>query len=227
MKIRDNKGRLLKGARIGKETEFKKGQQAHNRKWDTDTCIIEGCNKPRPSGNRGMCNSHYMRWWRTGNALAELKKPKGTAIERFGFWTEKTENCWNWKGKLDKRGYGRFHDDTGWVDMAHRWSYKHFKGDIPDGLVVHHTCVNPKCVNPDHLTVETHRDNIITFGSTNAAFLNSQKTHCIAGHELTIENTYIGKSRFGKTRVCKICHKKRVKKYGNHIAIVPSVVEIQ
>jgi hypothetical protein len=213
MKLKDERGKILPGVRFSKETEFKKGQVAVNKKWGSDICIIEGCNKKRPSGNRGMCNSHYMRWWRTGNPETPLVQPQGSALERFWFWTDKTDTCWNWKGALDKRGYGRHVDDSGWRDMAHRWSYKHFIGEIPDGLIVDHTCVNPKCVNPAHFRLGTHRQNIIEWGSTNAAFINSQKTHCSVGHELTAENIYTGKNKYGKTRVCKVCHKRRVKEY--------------
>ncbi len=44
--------------------------------------------------------------------------------------------------------------------MAHRASYQVYKGDIPDGLVIMHSCDNPSCVNPDHLTAGTQKQNI-------------------------------------------------------------------
>lgn len=43
--------------------------------------------------------------------------------------------------------------------LVHRYIYEHINGNIPDGLIVRHTCDNPKCLNPSHLLVGTYRDN--------------------------------------------------------------------
>jgi len=70
--------------------------------------------------------------------------------------------CWIWQGKphCDNYGcgYGRF-----WIKKekyyAHRLSYTLFKGDIPEGLVVRHSCNTAMCVNPGHLYTGTVEEN--------------------------------------------------------------------
>lgn len=67
--------------------------------------------------------------------------------------------CWIWVGAYYPRGYGQFYDGKG-GSSAHRWSYKQFKGEIPEGLELDHLCRTPCCVNPDHLEPVTHLENM-------------------------------------------------------------------
>lgn len=80
---------------------------------------------------------------------------------------------------------------------AHRWSYEHHVGPIPQGMFVDHTCNNGMCVNPEHLRVLTNRENV-------TVYWREQRDMCRAGlHEMTAENVTWRSA--GLYRACVAC----------------------
>ncbi len=111
----------------------------------------------RSVGYFGLCGD-FMK----SNRLKNWQFRGLSTTERFMQQVEITDSCWIWKGCVDKDGYGQFKGifDSQRVRTAHRFSYVLFKGEIQKGLVVMHSCDNPSCVNPEHLSIGTIKDNL-------------------------------------------------------------------
>ena len=82
-------------------------------------------------------------------------------IERHAIEMREGE-CWLSTYKC-KNQYGHVHVRGGdWTQnlLQHRVAWEaHNAAPIPEGMVVMHTCDNPGCFNPEHLTLGTMSDN--------------------------------------------------------------------
>jgi hypothetical protein len=72
---------------------------------------------------------------------------------------EPNTGCHLWTAAVHPRGYGTFYL-KGKVEYSHRVAYELYVATIPEGLHVCHTCDVPGCVNPEHLFLGTHTDNM-------------------------------------------------------------------
>lgn len=134
--------------------------------------------------------------------------------------------------------YGVFYDGEKNV-QAHRFSYEINISEIPKGMVVMHSCDNPKCVNPDHLSVGTQLQNIHDAIKKKRLhpILNGdlskisgprvrgykikyerndlgKRTKCNNGHDISSpDSVYINKNKPSTGRICRICKKQTINRW--------------
>jgi len=103
--------------------------------------------------------------------------------------------CWLWLGCINRLGYGQVSRATYGESSAHRLFYTNLKEPIPIGMCILHKCDVPTCVNPQHLYVGNHSQNMKDMWSRGRH--RKLKTHCKRGHPFDMKDS--GRSR------CSIC----------------------
>ena len=86
--------------------------------------------------------------------------PNGSLEERFMRRVDTSGDCWIWTGAKQTQGYGVLLKHIWGEQLAHRWIYKHTHGELPDNVLVRHSCDNKSCVNPSHLDIGYAIDNV-------------------------------------------------------------------
>ena len=107
--------------------------------------LLDGCKTRRklyaPRGIDPSASEHLAR--RLANGLDEA--PEG--------------DCWNWQRTTNDDGYPMLRV-AGRMVYAHRLAYELAIGPVPDGLHILHSCDNPRCINPAHLSPGTRSQNM-------------------------------------------------------------------
>lgn len=117
-------------------------------------------------------------------------------------------SCWRWTGA---KSVGPSESKTrpmfkfrGTANNAARVSYVLFHETDPGSLLVCHECDNPMCVNPTHLFLGTHQDNVDDMVRKGRRQWK-RATHCKHGHEFSEQNTLHVKKDGRTYQQCATC----------------------
>lgn len=107
--------------------------------------------------------------------------------DRFLARVDASGVCWEWVGNKSTDGYGRFYAEGKYYG-AHRYAWTMLVGPITEGYELDHLCMNPACVDPDHLEPVTPEENRRRKQSDGSKIAAQRRTHCKRGHLLAGDN---------------------------------------
>ncbi len=185
-------------------------QRAAPREWVG--CSVDGCAR-RAQQLYGVCGAHLKE-----QRDERRRRGDGLGTEEQRFWGKVDKDCpaptfrpelgpcWSWTGAVHGKGYGHFTVRPTVVVKAHRWSYEHEVGPIPEGLWIDHLCRNTSCVRPSHLqAVEPLLNYYRGFGF---AWASEWGPTCPCGTRFTSDN-FVWVGTKSRRRVCTTCAQER------------------
>ena len=179
-------------------------------------CAIDSCDRVVKS--RGWCGRHYENWRQTGSPVPARDLSLDESVRTTG-WTETGSGCWEWNGPRNEHGYGLINLSRAGVSnaRAHRIVYEMTVGEISSSAILRHSCDNPPCVNPDHLTPGTHDENMRDMAERGRSGTSHEARggRCPNGHDVTAPGSYKMVIRPGGAsyRSCIECDKARKRRH--------------
>lgn len=127
-----------------------------------------------------------------------------TLARRFWKKVKKTPTCWLWQGSSRRYGTIGIKNNGRWncSALAHRVSWLLSYGSIPLNQEVMHSCDVPLCVNPAHLRVGTHQENMLDCLRKNRLVGRKSMKSCKYGHHYEGKDFYVNRRGW---RVCRKC----------------------
>lgn len=185
-------------------------------------CRIEDCDNLVKS--KELCGKHYENLRKYGNEIPKRDLSIEEKIEDIG-WKETPTGCWEWNGAKNSSGYGvvTLRRAKIYNQRVHRLVYQIHNGDLHSDLVVRHKCDNPPCVNPEHLEIGTHSDNMNDMSVRNRSghSYENRNNRCPNGHIMTdpISFKVITKKNGYSYRTCVECAKARSRRYADKMKL--------
>jgi hypothetical protein len=151
------RGRALGGGRRGENgtNTTLTVQQVNEIRSNPHGCI-QACLAQRHGCSMSQISRimHSDRWSELVEQQAEDARFWGRAIKSKRIVRPELGECWETSRERQLISYRNHHM------LAHRIAYTIQHGEIPEGLIVRHKCDNDKCINPEHLELGTHKENM-------------------------------------------------------------------
>lgn len=102
----------------------------------------------------------------------------------------------------------------------HRHVYEEMFGLIPEGLVVRHKCDNRSCINPEHMELGTHQDNMKDMVDRGGSCKGIKNSNAILNEEDVKEIRRLAYMGFKRIDICEMFGLKNINtitsiKYGH------------